>query len=153
MFDNATSHAIYAKDVLQVAQMKKSSGCQQPCLRAEWYKAANGEIITQEMCLLTENPTTGQSTKAQKTIQSILEERGLWPVKGVHLLCDQPKCINCQTLTTYTVYVKGHKYKACKKTKERSRRRTKQHLGDKCDNQKKSRCRRIIKELHNNRVV
>ena len=38
MFDNATSHAIYAKDALQVAQMNKGPEGQQPFLRASWYK-------------------------------------------------------------------------------------------------------------------
>ena len=32
MFDNATSHSIYAKDELQVAQMNKGPGSQQPFL-------------------------------------------------------------------------------------------------------------------------
>ena len=34
MFDNATSHVVYAKDVLQVAYMTKGSGGQQLFLRA-----------------------------------------------------------------------------------------------------------------------
>ena len=33
MFDNVTSHGIYAKDVLQVAHMNKAPGEQQPFLR------------------------------------------------------------------------------------------------------------------------
>ena len=68
MFDNATSHAIYAKDALQVAQMNKGPGRQQLFLRQGWYAAPDGEIITQEMCLLSENPTTGQSSRVQKEI-------------------------------------------------------------------------------------
>ena len=101
MFDNATSHAIYAKDELQVAHMNKGPGGQQPFLRQGWYAAPDGEIITQEMCLISENPTTGQSSRVQKGIQAILVERGLWPVKGVRLSCDQPKCANCQSVATY----------------------------------------------------
>ena len=46
MFDNATSHAVYAKDELQVAHMNKGPGGQQPFLRAGWYKRVGGEIIT-----------------------------------------------------------------------------------------------------------
>ena len=145
MFDNATSHAIYAKDALQVTHMNKGPGGQQPFLRAGWYEAANGEIITQELCLLTENPTTGKSTKVQKGIQAILEERGLWPVKGVRLSCEQPKCTNCQTLSTCTVCVKGRKCEACKETKEHSGRCTKQRLCDTCDN-RKSQCQCITKK-------
>ena len=46
MFDNATSHAIYARDALQVAHMNKGPGGQQPFLHAGWYKGVDGEIIT-----------------------------------------------------------------------------------------------------------
>ncbi len=128
MFDNATSHAIYAKDALQVTHMNKGLGGQQPFLRAGWYEAANGEIITQELCLLTENPITCKATKVQKGIQAILEERGLWPVKGVRLSCEQPKYTNCQSLSTCTVCVKGRKCEACKETKEHSGRCTNKRL-------------------------
>lgn len=50
MFDNATSHAIYTKNALQVTHMIKGLGGQQLFLRVGWYKAVNGEIITQELC-------------------------------------------------------------------------------------------------------
>lgn len=40
----------------------------QTFLQAEGYKMANGEIIIQELCLLTKNCTNGKSTKVQKTI-------------------------------------------------------------------------------------
>lgn len=109
MFDNATSYAIYTKDALQVAHINKGLRGPQLFLQARQYKAANGKIITQKMCLLTKNPITGQSTKVQKGIQAILEERRLWPGKRVCLSCNQPKYTNCQTLKNYTVYVKGHK--------------------------------------------
>ena len=99
MFDNATSHAIYAKDALQVMHVNKGPGGQQPFLRAGWYQSTDGEIVTQEMHTLIENPSNGQSQKIQKGAQAILDERGLWPAKGVRLSCDQPKCANCQTLT------------------------------------------------------
>ena len=46
MFDNATSHAIYAKDALQVVHMNKEPSGQQPFLHASWYKGVDGEIIT-----------------------------------------------------------------------------------------------------------
>ena len=77
MFDNATSHAIYANDALQIAHINKGPVGQQPFLHASWYKGVDGEIIIQEMCLSSKNPATGQSTKIQKRIQTILDERGL----------------------------------------------------------------------------
>ncbi len=88
------------------------------------------------MHTLVENLTNGQSQKIQKEVQAILDEQGLWPTKGVHLSCDQPKCANCQTLATCMVYVKGRKCDLCKETKEYSGRCTKQRLCDAYDNQK-----------------
>ena len=145
MFDNATSHAIYAKDALQVTHMNKGPGGQQSFLRAGWYQNIDGEIITQEMHTLVDNPTNGQSQKIQKGVQAILDERGLWLAKGVCLSCDQPKCANCQTLATCMACVKGRKCDPCKKTKEHSGRCTKQRLCDAYDN-RKIRCQCITKK-------
>lgn len=36
-FDNATSHSVYAKDALQVKDMNKSAGGQQPQLLNGWF--------------------------------------------------------------------------------------------------------------------
>lgn len=81
LFDNATSHSVYAKDALQVQDMNKASGRKQPILRDGWYD--NGDSrITQSMNFLNNK---GQLT--QKGIQKILEERGLWPAKGLNLCC------------------------------------------------------------------
>lgn len=131
MFDNVTSHAIYAKDVLQAAHMNKRRGRQQLFLRLGWYKATDGEIIIQDMYLLSENLITSQSNKVQKRIQGILIEQGLWPVKKVRLSWDQSKCANCQSFATCTIFVKGHKCDLYKKTKEYSKRLTKQRIWDK----------------------
>ena len=46
MFDNATSHAIYVKDALQVTHINKKHGGQQIFLRLGWYKMTNKVIIT-----------------------------------------------------------------------------------------------------------
>ena len=117
MFDNAINHIIYAKDELQVAHINKRLGEQQPFLKLGWYKTTDGEIIIQDICSLSQNPRTGQSSKVQKEIQAILVEQGLWPTKRVRLFCDQPKCTNCQSLATCIVFVKGYKCDLCKKTK------------------------------------
>lgn len=37
LFDNATSHSVYAKDALQVKDMNKGIGGKRPQLRNEWY--------------------------------------------------------------------------------------------------------------------
>lgn len=60
IFNNATSHSIYAKDVFQVANMNKGLGGQQAFLRPGWYITPDEEVIAQQMCKLYINPTTGQ---------------------------------------------------------------------------------------------
>ena len=107
MFDNATSHLIYAKDALQAVNMNKGPGGQQAFLRPGWYMGANREIITQEICFQQQNPITGQSTQVQKGIQAVLAEQRLWPHKGVCLACKWLKCTSCQAFTTCTICVKG----------------------------------------------
>ena len=77
MFDNATSHAIYIKDALQVAHINKSPRSQHSFLQADWYKNIDREIITQKMYTLVKNPTNGQSQKIQKRVQAILDEQRL----------------------------------------------------------------------------
>ena len=48
LFDNATSHSVYAKDALQVKDMNKGIGGKQPILRNGWYNL-NGVRIVQPM--------------------------------------------------------------------------------------------------------
>ena len=88
------------------------------------------------MCLSSENPATDQSIKIQKGIQTILDERELWLIKGVRLSYKQPKCTNYQSLSTCTIYVKGQRCEPCKEVKEHSGRCSKQRLCDACDNRK-----------------
>ena len=45
MFNNITSHAIYAKNGLPVIYMNNSSGSHQHYLRASWYEIISREII------------------------------------------------------------------------------------------------------------
>lgn len=105
----------------------------------------HGEITTQEMCLLQPNSATGQSTLVQKGIQAILVERGLWPLEGVRLECEKPKCATYQLLTTYTVYAKGWKCDSCKEVKDHSSHYTKQRICDACDLRKRQ-CQCVTKK-------
>ena len=133
MFDNATSHSIYAKDALQVANMNKRSGSQQAFLRPGWYITPDGEVIAQQMCELHIHPTTSQSFQVQKGIQAVLLERGLWPSKGVRLECEKPKCATCQSFSICNVCIKGRKCDSCKEVKDHSGHCTKQRICDTCD--------------------
>ncbi len=49
LYDNATSHSIYAPDALQVAFMNKRPRGQQPFLRPGWFMGFNQEMVVQEM--------------------------------------------------------------------------------------------------------
>ena len=42
LFDNATSHSVYAKDALQVQDMNKGCGGKQPILRDGWFDNGDG---------------------------------------------------------------------------------------------------------------
>lgn len=145
MFNNATSHSIYAKNALQVANMNKDSGGQQAFLRPGWYTTPDGEVIAQQMCKLHINPTTGQSFQVQKGIQAVLVERRLWPFKGVRLECEKPKCNTCHSFSTCTLCIKGRKCDSCKEAKDHSGHYTKQHICDACDLRKK-RCQCFTKK-------
>lgn len=68
IFDNATNHVIYAKNILQAMHINKGPRNQQFFLQIEWYKAANKKIITQKLCLLTKNLTIDKLIKIQKRI-------------------------------------------------------------------------------------
>ena len=107
LFDNATSHSIYALDALQVAHMNKGSGSQQSYLRPGWFVGPNQETVVQEMSTVNTDPINNKSTIIQKGIQAVLVERRLWPQGRVRLECEKPKCTNCQTLTTCRVCVRS----------------------------------------------
>lgn len=49
MFDNATSHLIFAKNGLWVGSMNKGQGGQQSFLRPGGYQSPEREIVSQEM--------------------------------------------------------------------------------------------------------
>lgn len=75
MFDNAKSHAIFAKNALRVTQMSKGTGGVQPFLCDGWYEK-DGTKYTQAMSY-SESDNQGQTNQIQKGVQRILEERGL----------------------------------------------------------------------------
>lgn len=108
LFDNATSHSVYAKDALQAKEMNKSTGGRQAQLREGWFDRS-GSRIAQPMNFQEPN---GQRT--QKGIQRVLEERDLWPTGGLNLECSKPKCFNCQVAADCKVCTKGHKCDLCK---------------------------------------
>lgn len=108
MFDNATSHAVYAEDALCMGNMNKSSGEKQALLRDGWFET-DGIRYPQQMSHFTQDDTL-----IPKGIQRILEERNLWPDSGLNLECLKPKCYNCQRMTDCKICVKGSQCQRCK---------------------------------------
>lgn len=114
LFDNATSHSVYAQDVLRTMQMNKGIGGKQPWLRNGWFKK-DGVRITQPMSF-----PKADGTLVQKGIQRILEERNLWPEKGLNMECLKPKCFNCEVAANCKMCEKGHRCDSCKTPYEHS---------------------------------
>ena len=113
LFDNATSHSVYAKDALQAKEMNKGIRGKKEHLRNGWFD--QGNIRIDQPMSFEEN---GQRTA--KGIQKVLEERGLWPEEGLNLECPKPKCLNCQQVAECKVCVKGHKCDLCKVPRQHS---------------------------------
>lgn len=111
LFDNATSHSVYAKNTLQVKDMNKSTGGQKPRLCNWWFDCRDVRV---DHPMIFQEPN-GQWT--QKGIQKVLEEQNLWPAKGLKLECSKPKCFNCQVAADCKIFVKGHKCDLCKTSK------------------------------------
>ena len=143
LFDNATSHLIYAKDALRTTHMNKGEGGLQPFLRNGWFK--NGDTVCiQEMSYLAADPVTGQPKRVQKGIQRVLEERGLWPNTGLNLECSRPKCGPCQEVINCNMCIKGIRCDSCKEKKVHSGKCGPTRVCDACQ-QRKARCRCVPK--------
>lgn len=96
LFDNATSHLVFAFDALQVDEINKDTKRQQRFLQNRWYTDCDKNIVQQEMFFWKPNQSPDQSpTRVQKRIQIVLEEQNLWPSAGLKLSCDKPECSNC----------------------------------------------------------
>lgn len=79
LFENATSHSVYAQDALQAKDMNKGPGGKQPpVLRNGWFDCENVRI-SQPMDF-----QDAQGKTVQKGIQRVLEERGIWPAKSLN---------------------------------------------------------------------
>lgn len=86
MFNNATSHFIYAKNKLQVAHINKGSSDQQLFLWPSWYTILNKEWITQKISTNSMNPITRNFTIIQREIWVILVKKELWLLVSVQLV-------------------------------------------------------------------
>lgn len=145
LFDNATSHSIYAKDALRAANMNKGDGGNQPFLRNGWFNKED-IVCPQEMSYLVDDPATGQPERVQKGIQRVLEERGLWPATGLNLECPKPKCGRCQEAANCKECIKGTRCDSCKEKKKHSSQQcSPARICDACQ-QRKARCHCVPKK-------
>ena len=148
IFDNATSHSVYTEDALRIANMCKSEGKQQAFLRPGWYQdPVSGTIVQQPMWTWEPDSLEGPGTmkRVQKGIQNVLQERGLWPDKGLRLECPKPKCGSCQDMADCRMCIKGTRCDSCKEKKQHSGKCSSQRLCDECV-LRKERCQCIRKE-------
>jgi len=145
LFDNATSHSVYAEDALLVSRMNKNDGGQQSLLRNGWYKVGNMTIV-QEMFHSKVDTTTGAVTKVPKGLQTILRERSLWPDKGLRLECPKPRCELCQAMQKCKDCIKGTKCETCQQPKIHSGNCTSRRKCDNCDRRKGS-CKCVPKQI------
>lgn len=111
LFDNATSHSVFAPDALDVKGMGKGSGGKQSFLRDGWFYQ-DGIKTPQAMSFQLPN-----GTQCQKGIRRVLEERGLWPAQGLNLECPKSVCPNCEARSHCTSCVKGTRCDTCKTPK------------------------------------
>ena len=114
MFDNATSHSVYAQNALHTANMNKEMGGKQPILRDGWYEK-DGVRVVHPMVF-----QDAQGTLIPKGIQCILQERGLWSQGGLNLECPKPKCFIYEVAANCKTCVKGHRCESCKAPKNHS---------------------------------
>ena len=140
LFDNATSHSVYAPDALRASKMNKGDGGQQPFIRNGWFH--DGETIRQQgMWYMKEDPHSGQQTRTQKGVERVLRERELWPRVDLNLECPKPKCLDCQAIADCKICVKGKRCDSCKTPKVHSN--TNCGNGRSCDacDERKRRCK------------
>ena len=148
MFDNATSHSVYAEDALRVANMCLGEGHRQSFLRPGWHQhPVSGTIVNQPMWTWEPDPLgiPGAMKRVQKGIKIVLQERGLWPESGLLLECKKPKCDTCKGMADCQMCVKGTRCESCKEVKQHSGNCSSKRQCDECV-RRKERCQCVRKE-------
>ena len=140
MFDNATSHAVYAENALCAGNMNKSSGGKQALLRDGWFETEDGLRHSQQMSYLAQD-----GTLVPKGIQQVLEERHLWPALGLNLECPKPKCHHCRSMVDCKSCIKGSQCQGCKIPMIHSAPCSKARKCDTCV-QRKASCQCVAKQ-------
>ncbi|KAI3648086.1 hypothetical protein MP228_005940 [Amoeboaphelidium protococcarum] len=88
-FDASANHHSMKSDALVAQRLNKSDGGKAPILRDGYFTNAEGRIVVQKM-QFTEADGQRDKIGVQKGIQTILQERGLWPEKATfNLKCKQ----------------------------------------------------------------
>ncbi len=74
-----------AVDTLIAMRMNMNLRRKQPKMRDGWYINENNEKIVQLMIFPDNHPLKGQP----KGIKQVLKKYNLWPLKDIHLICEQ----------------------------------------------------------------
>ena len=144
LFDNATSHSVYAGNALIAKNMNKGEGGEQPLLRNGWYHDDNRVVIQEMFYMLLREPLFKY---LHKGIQKVLEERKLWPSKGMLLECPRQRCSKepCQNSLRCKACIKGSRCQSCREKKVHSGNCTPKRIRDSCY-RRKERCRCVQKK-------
>lgn len=94
--------------------MNKGADGKQTWLRNRWFEKDINRI-TQPMFFQNHD-----GIWVQKGIQWVLDERGLWPQKGLNLECSKPKSFNYEVVGSCKMCEKGHRCNSCKSPYEHS---------------------------------
>lgn len=144
LFDNATSHAIYSENTLRVSKINKGTGGQQLFLRNEWFEK-DEHYHSQPMSFFKQDSLIENGFTIQKKVQMILQERDLWPIRGLNLVCSMPKCPTYHLMAKCKDCIKGSWCTFCMKKKINSNKCTPKHACNKCC-WRKERCQCVAKK-------
>ncbi len=112
LFDNATGHLIYVKNVLGKRNMNKEIGRKQTLLLNKWYYE-DGVRKIQQM-----NFQDTDGIWIQKKVKRVLENQNLWSANELNLSYLKPHCFNNRIAADYQSCVKSHMCDFCKVLKQ-----------------------------------
>lgn len=114
LFDHATSHPFYKKDVFCKENMNEKIREKQARLDGKWYYKGT----LRKVQLINFKDTN--SSRTQKKVQRVLKKQKLWPAKELNLEYLKPKCFNCQFAADSKIFVKSHRRDFCKASRQQS---------------------------------
>ncbi len=112
MFDNATSHSVYAENTLCAHKMNNKPGCKPVILCNCWYIGQISMYHIQPIWYLG-----SKRKQIPKSIQNVPTEKELWPATRLNLECPKPKFYNYQMMADCKLFIKDTRCQTCRKKK------------------------------------